>query len=102
MGHQGAQTSDAGMEVLTDLLAGDHSPLGGTCGPEDYHWSTGSAASDPKLRSNLGAASQVALVVKNLPVACQCRRQKRGEFDPLVGKIPWRRAWQPAPVSLPG
>ena len=27
--------------------------------------------------------------------ACQCRRQcKRCGFDPWVGKIPWRRAWQ--------
>ena len=23
-------------------------------------------------------------------------------FDPLVGKIPWSRAWQPTPVFLPG
>ena len=23
-------------------------------------------------------------------------------FDPLVGKIPWRRAWQPIPVFKPG
>ena len=30
---------------------------------------------------------------------CQC---KRPGFDPWVGKIPWRRAWQPAPASLPG
>ena len=22
--------------------------------------------------------------------------------DPWVGKIPWRRAWQPTPVFLPG
>ena len=22
-------------------------------------------------------------------------------FDPWVGKIPWRRKWQPAPVFLP-
>ena len=22
-------------------------------------------------------------------------------FDPWVGKIPWRRAWQPTPVFLP-
>ena len=33
---------------------------------------------------------------------CQCRRQKRCWFDLCVGKIPWRRAWQPAPVFLPG
>ena len=23
-------------------------------------------------------------------------------FDPLVGKILWRKAWQPTPVFLPG
>ena len=33
--------------------------------------------------------------------ACQCRR-KRCRFDPWVGKIPWRRAWQSTPVFLPG
>ena len=32
----------------------------------------------------------------------QCRRQKRHGFNPWVGKIPWRRAWQPTPVFLPG
>ena len=26
----------------------------------------------------------------------------RLEFDPWVGKNPWRRAWQPTPVFLPG
>ena len=29
--------------------------------------------------------------------ACQCRGH---EFDPWVGKIPWRRKWQPTPVFL--
>ena len=24
------------------------------------------------------------------------------EFNPWVGKIPWRQAWQPTPVFLPG
>ena len=33
--------------------------------------------------------------VKNLQCG-SCR------FDPWVGKIPWRRAWQPTPVFLPG
>ena len=32
---------------------------------------------------------------------CQCRRH-RCRFSPWVGKIPWRRAWQATPVSLPG
>ena len=31
---------------------------------------------------------------------CQCRRCKRCGFDPWVGKIPWRRKWQPTPVFL--
>ena len=32
---------------------------------------------------------------------CQCRC-KRHRFDPWDGKIPWRRAWQPTPIFLPG
>ena len=32
-------------------------------------------------------------------VCLQCRRPG---FDPQFGKIPWRRAWQPTPVFLPG
>ena len=31
--------------------------------------------------------------------ACQCRRLG---FSPWVGKMPWRRKWQPTPVFLPG
>ena len=27
-------------------------------------------------------------------VGCQCRRHKRREFDPWIGKIPWRMKWQ--------
>ena len=33
---------------------------------------------------------------------CRFRRHKRGRFNPWVGKIPWRREWQPTPVLLPG
>jgi len=40
------------------------------------------------------------LVGKEL--ACQCRRHKRRRFNPWIGKIPWRRKWQPTPVFLPG
>ena len=45
-------------------------------------------------------ASQMMLVVNNF--ACWCRRCKRHRFDTWVGKIPWRRTWQPTPVFLPG
>ena len=44
-------------------------------------------------------ASQVSLVVKNLPANAgdvECG------FNPWVGKIPWRREWQPTLVFLPG
>ena len=40
------------------------------------------------------------LVVKKF--SCQCRRHKKHEFDPWVGKIPQSRKWQPSPVFLPG
>ena len=39
-------------------------------------------------------------MVKESP--CQHRRCKRHRFDPWVGKILWRRKWQPSPVSWPG
>ena len=32
---------------------------------------------------------------------CQCRRHRRCKLDSWVGKIPWRRKWQPTPVFLP-
>ena len=35
-------------------------------------------------------------------LTCQCKRHERNRFYPGVGKIPWRRAWLPTPVFLPG
>ena len=31
-----------------------------------------------------------------------CLQCGRPWFDPWIGKIPWRRKWQPTPVLLPG
>ena len=45
-------------------------------------------------------ASQVELVVKNLPA--NEGRHKRHGFDSWVGKILWRRAQRPTPVFLSG
>ena len=42
-------------------------------------------------------ASSVAQMIKK--ICLQCGRPK---FDSWVGKIPWRRKWQPTPVFLPG
>ena len=33
---------------------------------------------------------------------CHCSSLRRHRFNPWVGKIPWRRKWQPTPVFLPG
>ena len=38
----------------------------------------------------------MAQTVKNLPIM-----QESG-FAPWLGKVPWRREWQPTPVFLPG
>ena len=43
-------------------------------------------------------ASLVAQMVKNPPAMW---RIEPG-FNPWVAKIPWRRAWKPTPVFLPG
>ena len=32
----------------------------------------------------------------------RCPQHRRPGFNPWVGKIPWRRKWQPTPVFLPG
>ena len=34
--------------------------------------------------------------------ACQYKGHKRHGINPWVGKISWRRTWQPTPVLLPG
>ena len=47
---------------------------------------------------SLHRASLLVQRVKNTNAG----RCKRCVFDPWVGKIPWRRAWQPIPVFLPG
>ena len=32
----------------------------------------------------------------------ECLQCRRPGFDPCVGRIPWRKKWQPTPVFLPG
>ena len=44
-------------------------------------------------------ASQVVLVIKDPPA--NAGDMRRG-FDPWIGRVSWRRAWQPTPVFLPG
>ena len=49
-----------------------------------------------QLNYDLFIIFPVAHMVKNPPII-----QETG-FEPWVGKIPWRRAWQPTPVLLRG
>ena len=49
----------------------------------------------------LHGAFQIALVVKNLSANARDIRGKRHGFNPWVGKIPWRKAWQLTLVFLP-
>ena len=57
----------------------------------------------PKIQYIVGkkGASQVALVVKNLPANAGDGDMRHG-FDPWIEKIPWRKAQQPTPVFFPG
>ena len=43
-------------------------------------------------------ASQVVLLVKNLPANAEDIR----DMGSIPGKIPWRRVWQSTPIFLPG
>ena len=53
-----------------------------------------------KIDTIITPSSQVGLAVKNL--SANAEDIKRCGFNSWVSKIPWRRAWQRTPVSLPG
>ena len=42
------------------------------------------------------------MLLPRWPSICQSRRCRGPRSDPWIGKIPWRRTWQPTPVFLPG
>ena len=45
---------------------------------------------------------EASQVTQQQKIHLQCRNHRIHGFDPWVRKIPWRRAWQPTPVFLPG
>ena len=49
-----------------------------------------------------GSSAPGILCASGKEHAWQCRRRKRYAFNPWIGKIPWRRAWHPTAVVLPG
>ena len=60
-----------------------------------FHWA-------PKFYPSLLeiGASQVVLLEKNPPVNAGDSRDL--SLIPELGRLPWRKAWQPTPVFLPG
>ena len=79
-------TEDQGLGLVGEALPWQRSCCGVT--------PVGLAGNPPQ--NLLELCSLLAQTVKNPP---QCGRSG---FDPWVGKIPWRRAWPPPPVFLPG
>ena len=51
------------------------------------------------MQETLVLSSRLSRWLSSKESTCQFRRCG---FDPRVGKIPWRRKWQPTPVFLPG
>ena len=56
----------------------------------------------PQIRGSLQGDQGFPGGASGKEPTCQCRRRQRCRFDTWVRKIPWRRAWQPTPVFLPG
>jgi len=50
------------------------------------------------MRYHLYVKSGLCQWLSGKRICPQCRRH---DFDPWLGKIPWRRKWQPTPVFLP-
>ena len=86
------------LQVKSSVLSDSTTPWTAAC-----QASLSIAESDTTERLNRmeldAGASQVALGKEPI---YQCRRHERRGFNPWVRKIPWRRAWQPTPVFLPG
>ena len=76
---------------LSDPLTITHTPLSKRSHLTIFY--TGYKSTSPKLDTSFPGGS----VVKNLPA-----NARRSRFDPWMGKIPWRRKWQPSQVLLPG
>ena len=75
------------------LRMSNHSPSGPLPG---YHQST-SFIDLSVWTVHMG----VSLMAQQVKICLQCRRHRKHGFNDWVGKIPWRRKWQPTPVFLP-
>ena len=72
------------------------------CWSDDKKWKTWTSLMVQWLRLCTSNGNGLPRWCSGKESACQGRRHKRCGFDPWLWKIPWRRAWQPTPVFLPG
>ena len=110
-----------GVVIFSEVLSGDS--LSHRCGPDALAWHQVVRKQKPPDNHGPTVATELCLKVlqdassrevflwtpgsslgfpggtSGKEPACQCRKH---ELDPWVGKIPWRRAWQPTSVFLPG
>ena len=74
--------------------------------PGEFHGENSLAGYNPWGQKELDKTGQLSFYLSGgasgKESSCQWRRHKRREFDPWVGKILWRRNWQPTPKFLPG
>ena len=52
-------------------------------------------------REDLLPPRRLSVLPQRLIIKESVRQFRRHWFDPWVGKIPWRREWQPTPIILP-
>ena len=73
---------------------------------KDSACNAGDPGSIPGSERSAGEGMGYSLQYLGLPLCLSCSRIclqcGRPRFNPWVGKIPWRREWQPAPVFWPG
>ena len=63
---------------------------------------THSMINNPSRKKKKKLLLDIACGASGKEPTCQRWRHKRHRFDRWVGKIRWRRTWQPTPVFLPG
>ena len=78
---------------------GDSAGKESTCSAGDPSLIPGSGRSSGEGIGYPLQYSWASLVAQTVKISLKCGRP---EFDPWARQIPWRRAWQPTPVFLPG
>ena len=107
----GEQKRFLGRGEETKLIQKAASSLGTVLCPREPCWTgiTGLTGGGPRSERTVLYLSWAHLIsflslglcqwLSSKESACQCRRYRRHGFDAWIGKIPWRRAWQPTVLA---